>query len=156
MKRTNQSFSRGRKTLLLLYICFLATLSIALLLMPFGVRAADQTMAITYTAGALFWVGLLGTLIVASCLAVARRRDKKATSTCKRCVWRLFFQNPPAIVCDVVLIVSAIGSVITCVWAGTTIWPFPFLSLFIFSFGMHGMLNGSDYTYIKSQSKESN
>ena len=153
MKQKTQSTGRWRKGMFLFYIVFLAVLSVAVLLMPFGLRLADQTMVLTYIAGALFWVGLLGVIVVSVCLSVARRRDNafsKKQPKGKSCGMFRFFQNPKATVCDVVLIVSAIGLIVTCIWAGTTIWPFPFLSLFIFSFGMHGMLNGSGYTYVKS------
>ena len=95
----------------------------------------------------------MGALVVAGCLAAARRRDvalAKTHSKDKRCGWLRFFQNVPATVCDVVLIASAVGLAATSVWAGTTVWPFPFLSIFLFSFGMHGMLNGSEYTYVQS------
>ena len=153
MRKHTQSAVRWHKRMFLVYVVFLATLSVSVLLMPFGLRMADKTMALTYTAGALFWLGLLGTLVVAGCLAAARRRDKavaKTHSKDTRCSWLRFFQNVPATVCDVVLIASAVGLAATSVWAGTTVWPFLFLSLFLFSFGMHGMLNGSEYTYVQS------
>lgn len=153
MKHKKTPNCRRRKIMFSLYVIGLATLSVSCLLMPFGVRVSDETMLLIYASGALFWIGLLSTIVMAMSISGARRRDRvfsKTNSNEKGCGLFRFFRNKPAVVCDTLMIISAVGLAATCIWAEQTIWPFPFLSLFIFSFGMHCMLNGRAYTYIKS------
>lgn len=153
MKHGKNLVGPRRKVMFLLYVLFLAALSVSLLLMPFGIRLADRTLWLTYTSGVLFWVGLLGTVVMVLCIAGSCRRDKRRSPSQPQsnpCGLVRFFQNTPATVCDILMMVSFAGWIATCIWARMTIWPFPFLSLFVFSFGMHCMLNGSNYIYLKS------
>ena len=140
-----------------LYIAFLAVLSVSVLLMPFGIKIADKSMMLTYISGILFWTGLFGTIATAICITVSRCRCKdfaKARPNHKRLGLIHFFQNTEAFVCDLLMFISFVGFIITCIWVGTTIWPFIFLSVLIFSFGMHCMLNGSNYTFINYKKGE--
>lgn len=143
--------------MLYLYTAFLAVLSVAVFLMPFGIQLADESMMLTYLSGILFWIGLIGTIAMAVYITYSRHRSQgfaKAHPNHKRLGLIHFFQNMPAFICDILMFVSFIGFVITRIWVGTTIWPFIFLSILIFSFGMHCMLNGSNYTYINYRQGE--
>lgn len=145
-----------KKQMLCLYMAFLAALSISVFLMPIGIEISDRTRILTYLSGVMFWVSLAGTISIALFITHKRKKSKEfanADSGSKR--WGIihFFQNKPAIICDVLLFVSLIGFIITRVLSETTIFPFVFLSLFIFSFGMHCMLNGSNYNYINYQKR---
>ncbi len=147
---------RGKK-MLIQYCGFLLILSISFSLMPFGVLMANQTMLMTYLAGSLFWIGLIGTVTAAIIILRSKRRDKGFKKTCHHYKqWGLvhFFQNKPAVIFDVLLFVSITGFVLARLFLDTTVCPFIFLSLLILSFGMHCMLNGSSYMYIGYKMKE--
>ena len=145
-----------RKRMLYLYIAFLAVLSVSMFIMPFGIKMADKSMIMTYISGIMFWIGLLGTIAMAVYITRSRHRSQgfaKAHPNHKRLGLIHFFQNMPAFVCDILMFVSLIGFIITRIWVGTTIWPFIFLSILIFTFGMHCMLNGSNYIYINYKTR---
>ncbi len=145
-----------RKRMLYLYIAFLAVLSVSMFIMPFGIKMADKSMIMTYISGIMFWIGLLGTIAMAVYITHSRHRSQgfaKAHPNHKRLGLIHFFQNMPAFVCDILMFVSLIGFIITRIWVGTTIWPFIFLSILIFTFGMHCMLNGSNYIYINYKTR---
>lgn len=140
-----------RKQMLYLYAVFLAAMSASVFLMPFGIKMADESMMLTYISGILFWIGLLGTIAMAVHITLSRRRSQgfaKTHPNHKRLGLIHFFQNMPAFICDILMFISLIGFIITRIWVGTTIWPFIFLSILVFTFGMHCMLNGSNYIYI--------
>lgn len=140
-----------RKRMLYLYVAFLAVLSVSVFLMPFGIKMADESMLLTYISGVSFWIGLLGTIAMAVYITLSRHRSKgfkQVYPNHRRLGLIHFFQNMEAFICDILMFISLIGFIITRIWVGTTIWPFIFLSILIFSFGMHCMLNGSNYTYI--------
>lgn len=140
-----------RKRMLYLYTAFLVVLSVSVFMMPFGIKMADESMILTYISGILFWIGLIGTIAMAVYITYSRCRSKgfhQVYPNHKRLGLIHFFQNTEAFICDVLMFISLIGFIITRIWVGTTIWPFIFLSILIFSFGMHCMLNGSNYTYI--------
>lgn len=147
---------RQRKRMLYLYVAFLAVLSVSMFIMPFGIKMADKSMIMTYISGIMFWIGLLGTIAMAVYITYSRQHSQgfaKAHPNHKRLGLIHFFQNMPAFVCDILMFVSLIGFIITRIWVGTTIWPFIFLSILIFSFGMHCMLNGSNYIYINYKTR---
>lgn len=145
-----------RKRMLYLYAAFLAVLSVSVFLMPFGIKMADKSMVLTYILGIMFWIGLLGTIAMAVHITLSRRRSKgfkQIYPNHKRLGLIHFFQNTEAFICDVLMFISLVGFIITRIWVGTTIWPFIFLSILIFSFGMHCMLNGSNYIYINYRTR---
>lgn len=140
-----------RKRMFYLFALFLAGLAISVFIMPFGLQLADKTMIVTYIAGILFWIALIGTITMAAYITYSRQRSKgfqQAYPNHKRLGLIHFFQNTEAFIFDVLMFISLIGFIITRIWVGTTMWPFIFLSILIFSFGMHCMLNGSNYIYI--------
>lgn len=158
MNKGKLSVSKG-KLFFYLYIAMLAILSGSTFMMPFGIKTADKSMLLTYMSGALFWIGLIGTIVMAVLVTISKRRCKEFEESyqgSKKLGLICFFKNTEAFVFDIIMFVSFVGFVITAIWVGTTVWPFVFLPVFIFSFGMHCMLNGSNYIYIKQQGKESN
>lgn len=151
-----QHRQRQRQRMLYLYGLFLAVLSISVFLMPFGIKKSAVSNIPTYISGVMFWIGLLGTIAMASYITFSRRRSRgfaKVYPNHKRLGLIHFFQNMPAFICDVLMFISLIGFIITRIWVGTTIWPFGFLSVLTFSFGMHCMLNGSNYIYINYKTR---
>lgn len=146
-----QQRQQQRRRMLYLYGLFLAVLSISVFLMPFGIKKSVISKIPTYISGVMFWIGLLGTIAMALYITFSRRRSHgfaKAHPNHKRLGLIYFFQNMPAFICDILMFISLIGFIFTRIWVGTTIWPFAFLSILTFSFGMHCMLNGSNYIYI--------
>lgn len=133
----------------LMYVTFLTILSVSISMIPLGMRISGNTRALTYVSGSAFWAGLVGTFASAACITISRRRSRDFDK--RRLGLVHFFQNRPALISDILLFLSLPGFVCACVWAGMTICPFLFLSLLIFSFGMHCMLNGSNYIYIKQK-----
>lgn len=147
---------KQRKRMLYLYTAFLAEVSLSVLLMPIGMKTAESTMAITYISGVMFWIGLIGAIAMAGYITYSRRKSVGFQSQYPHLrQWGVihFFQNVPAIICDILMFVSVIGFAVMRIWLGKTICPFVFLSLLIFSFGMHCMLNGSNYTYVNYQTR---
>ena len=150
-----------RKRMLYFYIAFLLLLSISVTLMPFAFRFSNRNLILTYISGTIFWIGLIGTIIVAIYITYSRKHSKEFKAEClnhKQLGLIHFFQNLPAKICDISLFISLICFLIVCIWFDETVFPFVFLSVLIFSFGMHCMLNGSNYLYInyeKRSEKES-
>ena len=139
-----------RSSMLGLYTAFLTVLSASIVLMPIGIKMADKTMAISYTSGAMFWIGLIGTIAMAIFITYSKCRSsefKKNYPHLKQLGIIHFFQNTPALICDVLMFLSIVGFVIVRIWFWETIYPFLVLFILIFSFGMHCMLNGSNYIY---------
>lgn len=144
------------KQIFYIYTAFLGILSLSIFLMPFGFKIADKTKILTYISGVVFWIGLVGTISAAVYITHLRKRSKEfpeAYTNYRQLGLIHFFQNVPAIICDALMIASLIGFVITRILLGKTVFPFIFLSLLIFFFGMHCMLNGSNYIYIKYKAR---
>ena len=129
------------------YVVFLAILTAAILLMPMTSTNGIDNMPILYTAGAMFWIGLLGTVIMAICVNSYRKRNIKCKDEQVGLVH--FFQNPEAKVADIVMIVSVIGFVITMAISANQIVQFILLAVSVLSFGLHCMLNGINYKCLK-------
>lgn len=157
MKHVRQySRRKQRKRMLYLYMLFLAVISLSVLLMPIGVKTAESTMLVTYISGVLFWVGLVGTAFMAVFITYSRHHSRGFKNNyphLRRLGIIHFFQNTPSIVCDIVMFVSLVCFAVARIWFGRTFYPFLFLSILIFSFGMHCMLNGSNYIYINYQTR---
>lgn len=137
--------------MLCFYALSLAVLSISVLFMPLGVKMADRTMMFTYISGIMFWMGLIGTIAMAFYISYSRRKSlefAKIYPKHRRLGLIHFCQNKRAFICDAMMFISLIGFIITRILVEMSIWPYIFLSVLIFSFGMHCMLNGSNYTYI--------
>lgn len=134
--------------------------SVSFLLMPLGSETPTESIsAYTMVAGLMFWISIIMG-IVTQCVLAYRRRDwyaihriRKARSTQKIGLLS-FFKNFYAIIADVVATISLIGLVISMiVTQGTGYVCYVFVSLFVFSFSMHCILNGKVFYHITNQNK---
>lgn len=154
--RSHYSRRKQRKRMFYLYTMFLAIVSLSVFLMPWGMKMAESTMLVTYISGVMFWIGLIGTIAMAGYITYSRRKSigfQDRYPQLKQLGIIHFFQNMPALICDILMFLSVIGFAVMRIWFGKTIYPFVFLSLLIFSFGMHCMLNGSNYIYVNYQTR---
>jgi len=137
--------------------CFLL-LSVSFLLMPLGDGTSNEKV-FTLISGIIFWLSLFGGFAT-QILLKRRRRHWLVKNKIRRSRIRqkigLFsvFKNKAAAVADITAILSLIAFVITAaVLSGRGYICYLLLSVFIFSFSMHCILNGKIYTYIINQNK---
>ena len=148
---------RRRQTMLRRFEIFLILMSLSVALMPLGTRYKDITKIPLYAFGLLFWIGLIGTIIFAVKINTSRKRSpvfKELYGDKTKLGLIHFFQNRFAIISDSVLFLSIIGLIISRITSNNLNIQFILLSILIFSFGMHCMLNGIDYIYIKYSKHE--
>ena len=150
--RKERASQRRKKKLFIGYVVFLAILAISFLLMPIASANKEKARGLLLLSGNAFWLGLIGTLLI----AVAINKDRKNNKTYKTENSKMkqlglinFFRNQEALVADVLMFVSILGFIITRLCSGNLYWSFIFLALFVFTFGMHCMLNGENYIYLK-------
>lgn len=141
-------------------IFFFLMLAVSFLLMPLGSEIPTESIS-TYTlvAGLMFWISIIMG-IVTQCVLAFRRKSWyvihriKEERTSQKIGLVSFFQNIYATVADVVAILSLVGLVIAMIETqGTGYICYVFVSLFVFSFSMHCILNGKIYYYVINQNK---
>ena len=145
---------RRRKTQLVLYIAFLAVCAISILLMPVAGTEKEASKLLPVIFGGGFWVGLIGTVFVAININNSRKRSyvfKYRYYDAKQFGLISFFKNKEAKIADITMFASIICLIITRIFVDNIYWMFIFLALFVFSFGMHCMLNGKNYVYLKQK-----
>ncbi len=149
-KRQSVKLFRKRKQLMWLYVFFLALLTVSIFLMPVS-NIKDDSVVILYLSSATFWIGLVGTIYSAIKINHSRRVYSKFNDIAwNRQIGLInFFRNKPAIVFDIIMFVSLVGFVVSEVYIKNLIVTFIFFALFVFCFGMHCMLNGINYKYLK-------
>lgn len=150
MKRKNYKVKR---TLFAFNIFFLVTLSVSVLLMPYNSKT-DGVTDVKILTGAMFWLGLIGTVFFASLINYFRSKDKlfnKAAEKYNKLGLTHFFQNLPAKIFDSLLIIVLIGFILSLVFNFALSVKFFFISAIIFSFGMHCMLNGINFVYVMNK-----
>lgn len=143
-----------RQKMFRFYVISLATLSFSIFLMPIVNSIKNDTKIPMYIVGALFWIALLSTIRMAIRINSSRRKNSAFNSkygNLKKLALIHFFQNKKALIMDAVMFASLIAFVITRLVTDNLIIQFLFVSMFAFSFGMHCMLNGINYIYIKHQ-----
>lgn len=150
-KRVSQ---KQRKSMFFLYVVFLLVCSIAIVLMPVASAYKDSTRIPMLVSGGAFWAGLIGTVVIAVMINTFRKRspafaDKRSKR--KRPGLTRFFTNKEARIADIAMIISVPAFIISRICSGNLYPMFIFLALFLFSFGMHCMLNGESYIYLKSK-----
>ena len=154
----HESSLRGRR-MIYWYIGFLLLLSIGIALMPFSLEIKENTRLLTYCTGSAFWIGILGIVYCALKINKCRKRSlrfREQDTKQKQLGLVHFLQNKPAMVADVAMFVSLIGFfIIKMCWESNTL-SFALLAIFIFSFGMHCMLNGISYKFIICEKKKGN
>jgi len=145
------SSRKQRRQWFLLYITFLFLLSEAILFMPFANERKETSPTMLYIAGATFWFGLLGVIVMALVINSARKRSQRFNKLypgLKQLGVVHFFRNKPAVIADLVMFVSIIGFIIATSLRAKLLLSFLLLAISVFSFGMHCMLNGINYKYI--------
>ena len=132
-------------------MAFLLELSLSVLIMPVINSVKEKTMLPMYIDGVLFWIGLMGTIVISIKIERAKRSSSdfmKSCPDCKQLGLIHFFQNKAAVIIDILLFVSIVCFTVIKITNDNYFVQFVCISLFIFSFGMHCMLNGSSYKYI--------
>ena len=140
-----------------LFVVFLLVLSASFLLMPFSMSIDGAINPLIYFSGACFWIGLIGTIGFAISINTLRKSDKEFQenyANTKRIGIIQFFTNKSAMIADIVMIISLIVLIIVRVLKGNIILSFILIALFVFSFGMHCMLNGINYIYINDSRRK--
>lgn len=129
-----------------------AILAISFMLMPVD--------GLSFVPGMLFWGGLL-IGVVLQIILEARRRSLFAMYNVKRETMQKvrngllsFKSNSLASVADVFLIISAVATILAFIFTkGTGYLCYVCLSVLVFSFCMHCILNGRIYIFVKNQNK---
>lgn len=138
------------------YVGFLVLLSVSVALMPVASAVKETTRVLMAIIGILFWIGVVG--ILTKTRSISKRRKKsddfnKAYPKAKQFGLIHFFQNKNAAIMDVLMFVSLGGLILCRIYVRNIVLPFICLSLFVFSFGMHCMLNGINYKYLMYDAK---
>ncbi|MBO6159773.1 MAG: hypothetical protein J6P72_11035 [Firmicutes bacterium] len=131
--------------------------AIAVLLVPLAMTAEGRFTVFGYIAGGLFWFGLLfGLLFFLFAWKVAHN---ESTYQKIRSWYRIgafgFFRNRPAIITDVLMIISLL-----LIIAGNTIWHFQdllmtiLLFFFVLSFFLHFVFNGRVFIYTQHKGRK--
>lgn len=132
-----------------LYVLFLAVISVSIILMPFTVD--DYAIIPIWVSGLLFWLGFVGVIVTVMMINKIRKKDtsfRKKRRRLKQLGLTHFFQNKPAVVFDLIMFGSIISFILISLMVNIKLFQFICLSIFVFSFGMHCMLNGVNYIYI--------
>ena len=132
-----------------LYLLFLAIISVSIILMPFTVD--NNAIIPIWLSGSLFWIGLLGVIVTVIMINKGRKKDtsfRKKQKGSKQFGLIHFFQNKLAIVFDTIMFSAIICFILFSLTVNINLLQFICLSVFVFSFGMHCMLNGVNYIYI--------
>lgn len=136
---------------LLIEISLFLSSSIGLFLSQFIIKSGGQTnRLIAVISGTLFWIGLILAIIFSLFLnkiTINKNNDNNIALI-------KFFSNKPAIVFDILLIVSLIAFVICLIVNRMSNIATIIFSIFIFSFEMHCIFNGKNYKFIISRLEE--
>ena len=144
---------KNKRTLFAFNVIFLFLVSLSVLIMPYSTNDGSGN-AVKILTSLMFWIGLLGTIIFAALINFFRRKDvafSKVAEKHKRFALTHFFQNMYATVFDVLLISSIIGLILSTVFNILLFGRFIFISVIILSFGMHCLLNGTNYIYVRNK-----
>lgn len=152
MKKYYRSSASCRRGMMEMYTGALILWMLSVAFMPFAYDKKGEVTVLTYLCGAGFWIGLIATVLMAIKINLSRKKSPVFASisdTQRRFGLVHFFSNKEAVIIDILLFVTVVGCVLArYVISGNTA-TFIFVGLFIFSFGMHCMLNGINYRYIK-------
>lgn len=147
----------GRKKVDIIWLCVsiasFLLMSITFMFMPLDSSGVYQADWYSIAVGACFWIFLiLG--IVTQFILSKRRRDwyriqRVKSRNYKRIGLFAFFQNKFAIVADVAVVISLVGFTATMFITNSVGYTcYVFLSLLVFTFCMHCILNGKIYYHI--------
>lgn len=134
-------------------------LAFSFMLMPIESKTFSGNLSIfSLIAGLIFWISLATGTATQIVLTRHRKmwyvsnrvRVRKSTRTGVIS----FFKNAYATVADIALMLSLIGLIVVMVAThGIGYICYVFISLFIFSFSMHCILNGKNYYYVINKNK---
>lgn len=149
-----------QKVLFVLSVLFMLLFSLTFLFMrPANtvlINSGDQTFL--NIVGVSFWSTFALSVITTILLNVRRRKCLKATGKLKKerpGIIR-FFSNLPAKIADIIMVISLIALVIVMMFFSENYIIYVLLSVTLFSFLMHCVLNGENYRYIITLGKEEN
>lgn len=146
-----ESRTKKKKQQFLCFSCFLFVWALAVVIMPVGSAIRNDYEGILIVSGCLFWLGVIGTAFSAFRINLSRKRSlcfKKAYPQLRQFGLTSFCKNKLAAIADITVIISIIGAVVAQMVFKNIYISFVFIALFVFSFGMHCMLNGINYIYI--------
>ncbi len=154
--------SRKKKDTMLLGISVLSffVLAISFLLMPLdGENVTENASTYMLISGIMFWASII-IGIITQCLLARRRKTWYETNNVKKVKGTQkigvvsFFKNSYATIADAVAVISLVGLVVALIATqGIGYICYILVSLFVFSFSMHCILNGKVYYYIFNQDK---
>jgi len=136
----------NHKVLLIESSIFMFLFSTSFLIMPIasGLSLSGDNLLLTVTA-LWFW---LSAILASITFLLANRKRKAASSPAKfrPGIFR-FFQNPWAKMADTAFGVSLIGLIVVLLVASQSYFTFIFVSLSVFTFLMHCVMNGKNFQY---------
>ncbi len=132
---------------LLLSVVGFLLVSVSFLLMPLNSDSSEPNVFV----GVLFWCSLL-IGIVSQVILTLRVKRTEHNNSGRRLGLLMFFQNPYAIISDIVLIISIIGFTVTMIVTnGLHYSCYIFLAMTVFFFSMHCIFNGKNYYYTQDE-----
>lgn len=149
---------KNELTLLSISIASFLLLSLTFVIMPLDNLVDIPGFEILL--GTMLWLFLLLGILTQVFLAIKRKnwiaRNKAQISTFnkKRIGIFSFAQNPPAIITDVICVLSIIALGVGMYLTNCKGYVcYIFMAIFVFSFCMHCILNGKIYDYVTKQNK---
>lgn len=137
--------------------CVAFAVSALSILLTFAADYKGNAIAVVLAVltGALFWLGIVFGFVFLFAVNGKRKANRRYNEPEGTRIGLLtFFSNPNAKVVDIAMIVlfflALLSALIPVIGQGVTL---VFISLFLLSVYMHGMLNGRNYRYIKTISK---
>jgi sterol desaturase/sphingolipid hydroxylase (fatty acid hydroxylase superfamily) len=104
-----------------------------------------------FVLGVVFWLGILGGVLFMRPISKKRKSDVEYNKIERKITFFRFFRNKPAILSDVLLIISVVV-VIAMFIAPTPPQIVLYRSIFglVFSVEMHDVFNGRNYEYLSN------
>lgn len=156
MKYT-RNLQKQWKRNLFFYVVFLLIWSFSVLLMPIASVQKELTVFPMFISGGCFWIGLIGTILMGVKInRFSKKIYKNKSYEIKKLGLICFFSNKKATITDIVMFVSVVCFIVIKICIDNIYLLFTSVSLFVFSFGMHCMLNGKNYIYLNNKVRREN
>ena len=150
--------NKRKKNLLIFQIAALCVLSQSILCMPLTSQASNSIAS--YINATVFWFSIIWLFAASVVLCRIRRKNyvtKRGFKKRTKLGLTHFFQNRQATIIDIIMLISLVGFIALVIWAPTQQLPgFILLALMVFSFGMHCILNGTNYVYVMEHKRGEN
>ena len=144
------SYNRRRK-MFWCYVSALLILSFSFFGIAINSALSGVSFVLNLISGIMFWVGLFGVAGVSIHINKSRKASpyfEELYPNVKRLGLTHFFQNKYATVADTAVFAVLAAFVCVKVFTDSITLQLALIALFVFSFGMHCMLNGINYVYI--------